>query len=305
MLFKTEKEVRAEIVDVCLRIYRNGWVASNDGNVSVLIEDNVAICTPTGVSKGDITPDMLIKVDIDGNKLEGEKELKPSSEIKMHLDILKNKEGVNSVVHAHPPFSTAFAVAGVLLDECILPEIVISLGQIPLTKYGTPSTFEIPENVREHLKDNFVFLLENHGALSTGSDVYQAYYRMESMELFAKINFLARQIGKVNVIDENNVKKLLKLRSEWGMDTENYPGCRIGDRVINYSNLENNKSSNIAGDDNTSSSNNNVSIGLSSSGSFLKNIEAKEQDDKIILTKKQLTEIVETVVKNILKEISR
>jgi len=203
----SEREIRADIVDVCHKIYNNGWVAANDGNISVLIENNLAICTPTGISKGIMTPDMLIKVDINGNMIEGEKDLKPSSEIKMHLDILKNKPGVNSVVHAHPPYGTAFAVAGVPLNDCILPEIVISLGQIPLTKYGTPSTFVIPDSVREHLKNNFVFLLENHGALSTGSDVYQAYYRMESMELFAKIAVIARTIGNVNTISEPNVKK--------------------------------------------------------------------------------------------------
>lgn len=277
MIEKSEKELRSEIVDVCHKIYNNGWVAANDGNVSVLLEDNVAICTPTGISKGIMTPDMLIKVDINGNKLEGEKELKPSSEIKMHLDILKNKPGVNSVVHAHPPFGTAFAVAGVPLDQCILPEVVISLGHIPLTRYGTPSTFEIPDSVREHLKDNFVFLLENHGALSTGSDVYQAYYRMESMELFAKIAVIAKIIGNVNTISEPNVKKLLKLRSDWGMDTENFSGCKIGDRTINYNDANNNSSSNTAS-------------GFAA------------DDEKITLTRKELVEIVQSTVSSILKQ---
>jgi L-fuculose-phosphate aldolase len=278
MKLMSEREIRADIVDVCHKIYNNGWVAANDGNVSVLIEDGLAICTPTGISKGVITPDMLIKVDINGNMIEGEKDLKPSSEIKMHLDILKNKPGVNSVVHAHPPYGTAFAVAGIPLNDCILPEIVISLGQIPLTKYGTPSTFEIPDSVREHLKDNFVFLLENHGALSTGSDVYQAYYRMESMELFAKIAVIARTLGNVNSISEPNVKKLLKLRSDWGMDTENFSGCKVGSKMMNYDNR--NPSSNSM-----SSSNN--------------------DDEKITLTKKELVEIIQSTVSNILKQHGR
>ena len=284
MAIKTEREIRAEIVDVCHKIYNNGWVASNDGNVSVLMENNIAICTPTGVSKGIITPDMLIKVDINGNKLEGEKELNPSSEIKMHLDILKNKPGVNSVVHAHPPYGTAFAVAGMPLDQCILPEIVISLGQIPLTRYGTPSTYEIPESVREHLNDSFVFLLENHGALSTGADVYQAYYRMESMELFAKIVVIAKIIGNVNTISEPNVKKLLKLRTDWGMDTENFAGCRIDGKVINYDNL------------------NNVNNG-SNGSSLNKSKELNSDNEKITLTKKELVEIIQSTVSNILKQL--
>jgi L-fuculose-phosphate aldolase len=276
MVEKSERELRAEIVDVCHRIYNKGWVAANDGNVSVMLEDNIAICTPTGVSKGIMTPDMLIKVDINGSKLEGERELKPSSEIKMHLDILKNKPGVNSVVHAHPPYGTAFAVAGIPLDQCILPEIVISIGQVPLTRYGTPSTYEIPESVREYLRDHSVFLLENHGALSTGNDVYQAYYRMESMELFAKIAVIANIIGKVNTISEPDVKKLLKLRNEWGLETENYPGCKIGDKLINYNGVSlNSKSKDVS--------------------------ESSSDDLKITLTKKELTEIINSTVLNILK----
>ncbi len=288
MAVKTEREIRAEIVEVCSKIYSNGWVASNDGNVSVMIDERYAICTPTGMSKGCITTDMLIKVDIDGNMIEGEKDLKPSSEIKMHLDILKNKPGVTSVVHAHPPYSTAFAVAGIPLDQCILPEIVISLGQIPLTRYGTPSTFEIPDSVREHLKDNFVFLLENHGALSTGADVFQAYYRMESMELFAKISAIAQSLGNINTISEGNVKKLLKLRTDWGMGTQNFPGCRIGDKLMDYSNINNNN----GGTTNTENNKNTLA------GYNLFN-----DDDKITLTKKELQDIIEATVKNILKEI--
>jgi len=286
MAAKTERELRADIVEVCSKIYANGWVAANDGNVSVMIDDNHAICTPTGISKGCITTDMLIKVDMDGNMIEGEKELKPSSEIKMHLDILKNKPGVTSVVHAHPPYSTAYAVAGIPLDQCILPEIVISLGQIPLTRYGTPSTFEIPDNVREHLKDNFVFLLENHGALSTGENVFQAYYRMESMELFAKIDAIAHSLGNVNTISEGNVKKLLKLRTDWGMDTQNFSGCRVGDKLINYSNA-----------DNGANSGNN-------SKNTVADYNLLQDNDKITLTRKELQEIIESTVKNILKEMN-
>lgn len=280
---KSERELRADMVDVCHKLYSNGWVAANDGNISVLIDEGIAICTPTGISKGIMTPDMLIKVDLDGNKLEGEKELKPSSEIKMHLDILKNKPGVTSIVHAHPPYATAFAVAGIALDECVLPEIVISLGQIPLTKYGTPSTFEIPESVRQYLKDSFVFLLENHGALSTGSDIYQAYYRMESMELFAKIYCIARSLGNVNTINEPDTRKLLKLRTDWGMDTRNFSGCRIGDKVINYNDIN-------------SGLNSNTGSTISSSVS---------DNEKITLTKKELVEIIQTTVLNILKQFDK
>ncbi len=229
MYGKTESIHKNDIIEICRRIYSKGWVAANDGNVSIRIGPDTVLCTPTGMSKGYLTAGQLIKVDMDGNKLEGE--LEPSSEVKMHIDVYKQRKDVNSVVHAHPPYATGFAVAGIALDKCVLPEIIFSIGSIPLTKYGTPSTFEIPENVRKYLKDHNVFLLENHGALSIGPDVYRAYYRMESLELFAKISLIASQLGKVNVIDEENVKKILDIRKQWGMDS-NYPGCRVNGDFI-------------------------------------------------------------------------
>ena len=227
---KTESQNRNDIIDICKRVHANGWVASNDGNISIRTGPNTVLCTPTGMSKGYLTSDQLIKVDMEGNKLDGA--LEPSSEIKMHIDVYKNKEGVNSVVHAHPPYATGFAVAGVPLDECVMPEIIIGLGSIPLTKFGTPSTMEIPENIRPFLKQYSVFLLENHGALSAGNDVFQAYYRMESLELFAKISFVARTLGNVNVLDENTAKKVIKVREYFNLPGEDYPGCRINDRFV-------------------------------------------------------------------------
>lgn len=227
---KTESQNRDDIIDICKRVYANGWVASNDGNVSIRTGPNTVLCTPTGMSKGYLTSGQLIKVDMQGNKLDGA--LEPSSEIKMHIDVYKHKEGVNSVLHAHPPYATGFAVAGVPLDECVMPEIIIGLGSIPLTKFGTPSTMEIPENIRPFLKQYSVFLLENHGALSVGNDVFQAYYRMESLELFAKISFVARSLGNVNVLDENTAKKVIKVREYFNLPTEDYPGCRVNDRFV-------------------------------------------------------------------------
>jgi len=227
---KTESMHKNDIIDICKRIYANGWFAANDGNVSVKIGPDTVLCTPTGMSKGYLTTQQLIKVDMEGNKTEGD--LEPSSEIKMHLDVYKNKKGVNSVVHAHPPVSTGFAVAGVALDQCIMPEIIIGLGSIPITKFGTPSTMEIPDNIRPYLKEHSVFLLENHGALSVGNDIFQAYYRMESLELFAKINLVARLLGNVNVLSEDNVKKIIKVREKFGLLDQDYPGCRIDGKII-------------------------------------------------------------------------
>ncbi len=272
MYGKTESIHRNDIIEICKRIYSKGWVASNDGNVSIRLGPDTVLCTPTGMSKGYLTAGQLIKVDMDGNKLEGE--LEPSSEVKMHIDVYKQRKDVNSVVHAHPPYATGFAVAGIALDKCVLPEVIFSIGSIPLTKYGTPSTSEIPDNVRKYLKDHSVFLLENHGALSVGPDVYKAYYRMESLELFAKISLIANQLGNVNVIDEGNVKKILDIRKQWGMDSI-YPGCKVNGDFI--------KDGAVPAHADSDSTNNN---------SF----------ENITMKKDELIELVTSVVNNILNK---
>jgi L-fuculose-phosphate aldolase len=288
---KTESQNRNDIIDICKRVYANGWVASNDGNISIRTGPNTVLCTPTGMSKGYLTSDQLIKVDMDGNKLDGA--LEPSSEIKMHIDVYKHKEGVNSVVHAHPPYATGFAVAGVPLDECVMPEIIIGLGSIPITKFGTPSTMEIPENIRPFLKQYSVFLLENHGALSAGNDVFQAYYRMESLELFSKISFVARTLGNVNVLDENTAKKVIKVREYFNLPNEDYPGCRVNDRFI----------TNPEGMDLSIKN----AVDKSSSGTGFSEIRSgvdlhgSGSNDNISISKEKLVELITIVVNNIIK----
>ena len=276
--YRTESQYRSDIIEICKRVHANGWVASNDGNISIKISPNEVICTPTGMSKGYLTPDQLVKVDMEGNKLEGE--LEASSEVKIHLDVYKNKKGINSAVHAHPPYSTAYAVAGLPLDQCVIPEIIVSLGSIPLTAYGTPSTREIPDNIRKYLQDHNAFLLENHGAFAIGGDVYQAYYRMESMELFAKISLLAKMLGNVNNISEENVRKIMDLRSNFIKDDNGYAGCKIGDRFI------------TATDDIAAAAGNN------GGGSNA----ASRDEDTITLKKSELVEIVKRIVENIVNK---
>jgi L-fuculose-phosphate aldolase len=219
-----------------------------------------------------------------GNKMEGE--LEPSSEVKMHIDVYKNKPGVNSVVHAHPPYATGFAVAGIPLDQCVIPEIIVSLGSIPLAKFGTPSTMEIPEKVRPYLKEHCVFLLENHGALSVGDDVFQAYYRMESLELFAKISLIAKQVGNVNVLSEENVKKILRVREDFGLSSQDYPGCRVDGKFVRSYDSDRSQASG-APKNSTSGS------GDSGTGS----------DGKIEITPEKLTEIITTVVNNVVRNM--
>ena len=169
-------EIKKEICEIGRRIYMNGFVAANDGNISVKINDNEYYCTPTGVSKGFMTPDMIIKVDGQGNKLEGT--LNPSSEFKMHLKVYQERPDVNAVVHAHPPVATAHAVCNIPLDTYIMPEAVIFLGTVPICEYGTPSTMEIPDSLMPYIQKHDAFLLKNHGALTVGNTLLKAYFNM-------------------------------------------------------------------------------------------------------------------------------
>ena len=181
-------ELREQICDVCHKMWQKGWVAANDGNVSVKLEDGTFLATPTGMSKSFITPEKLVHIDGDGNILEAEEGCRPSSEIKMHLRCYQEREDVGAVLHAHPPVATGFAVANKPLDEYSMIETVIALGSVPVTPYGTPSTYEVPEAIAPYLGEHDAVLLQNHGALTVGADVITAYYRMETLELFAQIS---------------------------------------------------------------------------------------------------------------------
>jgi L-fuculose-phosphate aldolase len=213
---KTETDYRHDIVEIGKRIYAKGFVAANDGNFSTRISADEVLITPTGVSKGYLSPDQLIKVNISGEQLEGY--LKPSSELSFHLKVYEIRPDVQAVVHAHPPFSTAFAVAGMPLDDMILPEAIVSLGCIPLAQYGTPGTDELVEAVAGNIGGCDAILLANHGALTVGPDLYAAYYKMETMEHFAYIDWIARAIGRVNQLGEAELRKLLELRKRFGDD---------------------------------------------------------------------------------------
>ncbi|WP_240984850.1 class II aldolase/adducin family protein [Acididesulfobacillus acetoxydans] len=223
----SEYQIKQDMVEVGRRIYQQGFVASNDGNISVRLNENEVLTTPTGVSKGYMTPDMIIKVNMKGEVLSGK--LKPSTELKMHLDVYKHRPDVRSVVHAHPPTATGFAVAGIPLDRYVLPEIIISLGTIPLAPYGTPSTEEIPLAVREYLQDHDAFLLANHGALTVGSDAFNAYYKMESMEIFAKISLTARLLGNERELSGQQIGKLMEVREKLGVTGKNSTCVNCGE----------------------------------------------------------------------------
>lgn len=225
----SEFQHRKLICEIGKRIYDRGYVAANDGNISLRLNENEVLATPTGVSKGFMTPDMIVKINMDGEKLEGD--LRPSSEIKMHLDVYRRRPDVRAVIHAHPPVATGFAVAGIPLNKCVLPEVIISLGSIPIARYGTPSTDEIPMAIREHLNDCDAFLLENHGALTIGVDLTNAYFKMETLEHFAQISLVARLLGHENVLPPEKVQELMEVRRRMGVPGKN-PGCVINGTCV-------------------------------------------------------------------------
>ncbi len=210
-----EEQARADIVEVGRRLWERGFVASNDGNISVRLGENRLITTPTAVSKGFMTPDMMVVTDLDGTKLSGERSA--SSELKMHLEVYRNRPDARAVVHAHPPTATGFAVAGIALDRAVLAEVITTLGSIPIAEYATPSTEELPAAVRKYVKAHDGLLLANHGALALAGDVFAAYYRMETIEHFAKISLVARTLGREHVLSRGEVDRLQGLRGMYGI----------------------------------------------------------------------------------------
>lgn len=219
----SEYEIKKEICEIGKRIYNKGMVAANDGNISVKINENEFLCTPTGVSKGFMTPDYICKVDKKGNLIRGNGNFKPSSEIKMHMRVYEEREDVKSVVHAHPMYATGFAIAGIPLTQPIMPEAVIALGEVPIAAYGTPSTMEIPDAVSKYLQNYDAVLLENHGALTYADSLLSAYHKMESLEFYAQLLFISKQLGGPQELPEREVEKLCDMRSKYGL-TGRHPG---------------------------------------------------------------------------------
>lgn len=203
--------LRRQICDIGKRAYDKGMGAANDGNISVLLEDGTLLCTPTGVSKGYMTPDMICRIDRTGNLVE-DCAYKPSSEIKMHLVVYDQREDVRAVVHAHPVYATVHAICGKPLVEQIMPESTIFLGEVPLTPYGLPSTPELAEAIIPALKRHDALLLENHGALSCGHDLQSAWFKMEALDYYAKVVYLAAAYGGPKEFSQREIDRLVELR---------------------------------------------------------------------------------------------
>ena len=212
-----EYEIKKQICDIGKRIYDRGMVSANDGNISVKLNDHEFLCTPTGVSKGFMTPEYICKVDENGNTLQANGSFRPSSEIKMHMRVYKCRPDVGSVVHAHPSYATSFAIAGIPLTQPIMPEAVITLGCVPIAPYGTPSTMEIPDAIEKFLPYYDAVLLESHGALTWSTDLLAAYHKMESVEFYAELLYKSRQLGGPKEFDKATIEKLYEIRRKMGL----------------------------------------------------------------------------------------
>lgn len=208
-----EQSIRQAICDIGRRMYGREMGAANDGNISAKLDDERLICTPSGVSKGYMSPEILCVVDYEGRVLKAHPEHeKASSEIKMHLRAYRERPDIAAVVHGHPLYATAFAVCGIPLDKQIMPEATISLGSVPIVPFALPSTEDLPRSIAPYLAKHDAMLLENHGALAVGTNLQSAYFKLETMEFYAKILHIANHMGGPNVFDEDTLAQLIELR---------------------------------------------------------------------------------------------
>lgn len=212
-----ESEARELIVEVGRLLYERGYVVSSDGNLSIRLEENLILATPTMTCKGRMTPEMLALTDMNGRPLNDKK---PSSELAMHLLIYKKRPDVRAVCHAHPPYGTAFAVAGLAIDKPILSEVILTLGCVPLTSYGTPSTEELTKAMEPFIEHHNALLMQNHGAVAYGADLWQAFDRLETLEHTAKIAILAKILGGAQDLPKDAIEKLINIREKAGYLTE-------------------------------------------------------------------------------------
>jgi L-fuculose-phosphate aldolase len=208
-----EKTARQEILKVCQLLYDRSYVVSSDGNVSIRLDDGRILATPTMTCKGRMAEEMLAITDLDGKPLN---DRRASSELAMHLLIYRERADVKAVCHAHPPHGSAFAVAGLPIDQPVLSEVILTLGCVPLADYGTPSTSELTDAMKPFLKNHNALLMANHGAVAYGGDVWQAFDRLETLEHTAKIVILSRMLGGSKSLPPEAIEKLIEIREKAG-----------------------------------------------------------------------------------------
>ncbi|MBK7228314.1 MAG: class II aldolase/adducin family protein [Ignavibacteriales bacterium] len=207
---------KKKLVDICHKVYAKGFVAAYDGNISCRTTQNTVLITRSGICKGDVTEKDIVEVDLNGKNLSGNQKI--STEHKIHLYAYKKRKEVNAVVHCHPTYATAFALIGKGLDKHYLPEVFLTFGKIPLCKYATPSTDGVHKSLDPYIDYAWAMLLENHGAVTLGKSLDEAYYKMEKLEHAAKIILLAKTIGKPRELSKKNISDILNIaKSTYGI----------------------------------------------------------------------------------------
>jgi L-fuculose-phosphate aldolase len=232
----SDSDIRCDIVECGRRLYTRGLIAANEGNISIR-DGDVLYITPAGVSKGFLTPEMLVRTDMNGRPLDPKQ--RASTEVLMHLAVYRRRNDVSAVVHAHPPTATGFAVGGIALDRPVIAEAVVTLGQIPVIPYGQPSTHELADNVGNAICEAHGLLLANHGALTVGEGIWRAWERMETLEQLARVSLVTRVLGRDNLLPDNDVERLMASRAGSGYPPPacvDCPSCgetvSMGDKVV-------------------------------------------------------------------------
>jgi L-fuculose-phosphate aldolase len=215
-MFLNEHKLKEQICEIGRRVYNKGFAAANDGNISVRLSDKEIMCTPTMISKGFMKPEDLCKVDYEGKQIAGSR--KRSSEILLHLSVYKHRPDVQAVVHCHPPHATAFAVAHEPIPKCVLPEVEVFLGEVPIAVYETPGGQKFADTIVPYLKDCNTILLANHGTVTFGPTLEKAYWNSEIIDAYCNILILSKQLGRVNFFSEGQTRELLEFKKRLGYD---------------------------------------------------------------------------------------
>ena len=211
----TLDQIKEEICDIGRRLYNRGFAAANDGNISYRFDEDRIVCTPTGISKGFMKPDDLCIVDMEANQISGHRKM--TSEIRQHITIMEHRSDVKSVVHCHPPHATAFGMVREAIPQCLMPEAEINLGNVPIAKYTIPGGQEFANAILPFLDQSDIIIQANHGTVSYGPTVEQAYFLVETLDAYCKILLLTRNLGRVQYFTQEEAADLLELKRKMGL----------------------------------------------------------------------------------------
>ena len=211
-----DRSLKEEICEIGRRVYNKGFAAANDGNISIRVGENEVLCSPTMICKGFMKPEDICAVDMEGNQIAGTR--KRTSEVLLHLSIMKARPDVKAVVHCHPPHATAFAVAREPIPQCVLPEVEVFMGEVPMAPYETPGGQKFADTVLPFLKSTNSIILTNHGTVTFGKTLEDAYWKTEILDAYCRILLLSKQLGRITYVQEDEQRELLDLKQRLGFD---------------------------------------------------------------------------------------